>query len=883
MNKRISLFLALAWAAAATAAHAQDGAHAGAAPPVARVARAAESPRVDGRLDDAAWAAATPVTAFTQVDPDQGQPVSEATEIRLVYDEEALYVGARFHDRGRISARLGRRDMDLGDSDWLGVVIDSYHGHQSAFSFDVNPAGVRRDAIITDAGNDMSWDAVWQAETTRDSAGWTAEYRIPFSQLRFNPRETTWGVQLERIIGRRNEYAVFSFTPKDQPGGIARFGHLEGLQGVRTGKRLEILPYTVARAEYVDPAGNPFRTDGERSVQAGVDLKYRVTSDLTLDVAVNPDFGQVELDPAVVNLTAFETVFEEKRPFFVEGSDIFNFANAATPMGQIFYSRRIGGRVSPLSPNADLYDLPRETRILGAAKLTGQTANGWSVGILNALTDRAEARFLDEEGNADRLVVEPFTNYFVGRLRKDMRGGQTYLGGMVTAVNRDLESEELEGVLLSSAYSAGVDFRHEFLKRAWVLSGYLSGSTVAGDSLALLRTQVRPYHYFQRPDATHLDVDTDATTLSGLSGQVRLARRAGLHWRGSMGVATVSPGYEVGELGTQRRGDRVDVDGVLQYLEQRPGKHLRFWNVQLTSRAEWNYDFDHIYNSAVVSLNAQNLSYWGLTAQFGMTLPASDDRLTRGGPMAARPGNRRGYLALSSDQRRPVTGNLGFYGERHDYGGWFYYMDPTLTVKTSPRWNLTLGPYFDRNFTPAQYITRVTDAGATRTFGSRYVFADLTTSTLSLDVRFNYTFSPELTLEVYAEPYVTAGRFGAYKEFTTPGEFDFDVYGRDIGTVTPAQGGGFRIDPDADAATANSFTVGQFFGQDDFNIRALRGNAVLRWEWRPGSTLFLVWQQERNSFTGDVGGIRFGRDREALFRTQPDNVFVVKVNYWLNP
>ena len=879
-----SLLLLAALAAIPSAVHAQGGGHTAGAPPSVRIVRAPSAVRVDGRLDDAAWAAAQAVTTFTQLDPEEGKPVSEATEALLLFDDEALYVGVRARDRGKVSTRLGRRDMDLGDSDWIGVVVDSYHDHQTAFSFDVNPSGVRRDAFKTDAGDDMSWDAVWEAEAHRDSAGWTAEYRIPFSQLRFNPTEETWGIQIERIIGRRNEYAVFSFTPKSERAGIARFGHLEGIGGARTGKRLEILPYTVARAEYVDPAGNPFRDDRETSMSAGVDLKYRVTSDLTLDATLNPDFGQVEVDPATVNLSAFETIFEEKRPFFVEGSEIFNFAGGNLPTsGQLFYSRRIGGRFSPVFPPSGLADLPRETRILGAAKLTGQTAGGWSIGVLDALTRREEARYIDDEGAVQRIPVEPVANYFVGRVRRDLRAGQSSVGAMVTAVNRNLETPELREGLVSGGYTAGMDFRHEFAKRVWVLSGYLSGSHVRGDSLALLRVQTRPWHYFQRPDADHLEVETDATSLSGLSGQLRLAKRAGAHWRTNLGVATISPGYETNELGLQRRGDRADLDGSLTYVQQRPGSFLRAWQVNGQARGEWNYDLDHIYNSFSVASYLQHLSYWSVNANVGATLPSLDDRLTRGGPLARRPANWRVFVGVNSDFRRDIAGNAGAYYQDFEYGGWYYNAEASLTVKTSPRWNLTVGPFFERSFDPAQYVTRSRDARAAETFGTRYVFADYTYATLALESRLNWTFTPELSLEVFLQPFVTAGDFGPYKEFAEPRGFDFRVYGRDQGTITPAEGGGYLVDPDGDPATENSFTVGQQFGQDDFNLRSLRGNAVLRWEWRPGSTLFVVWQQERSSFAEGVGDVRFGRDRAALFNASPDNVFVVKVNYWLNP
>ncbi|HEU0053236.1 MAG TPA: DUF5916 domain-containing protein, partial [Longimicrobium sp.] len=648
------------------------------------------------------------------------------------------------------------------------------------------------------------------------------------------------------------------------------------------------LPYTVARASYVDPGLNPYREDGERTLNAGVDLKYRVTSNLTLDAAINPDFGQVEVDPAVVNLTAFETVFDEKRPFFVEGSEIFSFANGNLPFGAaLFYSRRIGGRFTPVFPPSPFADVPTETRILGAAKLSGKTADWWSIGILDAVTNREEARYRVIEGagfSDERIVVEPLANNFVGRARKDLRGGQSSIGGMLTAVHRDLETDALREAVVGSAYAGGVDFRHQFANRVWVLSGYLSGSLLAGDSTALRRVQAfRPFHYFGRPDAEHLEVDRGAESLAGYSGQLRLAKNAGRHWRGSTAVDVISPGYDVSELGSQRRADRMDAEASLSYLQQTPGKFLRFWEIDSSARGEWNFDAQHIFNSFFLGSYFQHLSYWSANLNLGATLPSLDDRLTRGGPLARRPGNWRVFTGVNSDSRKALVGNAGFYYQDDDEGGWDANGSLSLTVKASPRWNLSVGPYFERLYSPAQYVTTVSDPLASETFGARYVFAGLTQTIFSIDTRFNWTFSPELSLEVYAQPFVTAGKFGDYKELAAPRGYDFRVYGRDVGTATPLQGGGVEIDPDGNAGTANQFTVGEAFGTDDFSFRSLRGNAVLRWEWRPGPTLFLVWQQERASVDDGYGDFRFGRDRRELFNARPDNVFVIKVNYWLNP
>jgi len=854
MNHR-ALFLVLAALLPATAARAQPDVHGGGqgAVPVAGAVRAPSAIHLDGRLDEAAWSAAIPVTAFTQVDPEEGSPASEATEARILYDDEALYVGVRLHDRGRVSARLGRRDMNLEDSDWVGVVLDSYHDHRTAYSFDVNPAGVRRDALKTDAGDDMSWDAVWDAAASRDSGGWTAEYRIPFSQLRFSPAaEQTWGIQLERVIGRRNEYAVFSFTPKSERGGVARYGHLTGLRDIRPGRRLEVLPYTVVRADYTDPGPNPFREDGEYGTQVGADVKYRVTSDLTLDATINPDFGQVELDPADVNLTAFETFFAEKRPFFVEGAEIFTFGPGQLPTGgELFYTRRIGGRASALAPGTELSDVPTDARILGAAKLSGKTASGWSIGVLEALTRREEARFRLGDGTSDDMVVEPLTNYFVGRLRRDLRGGQTAVGGIVTAVNRDLETDALRQSLHAAGYTAGLDFRHEFHQRAWELSGWVSGSHVRGDSLALLGTQQRSHRYFQRPEADYVEVDSGATSLTGFAAQARIQRRAGRHWLGSLGVSTISPGFEVNDLGYQRRGDRIDVNGSLVYVENTPGPVFRYWEVAAEELLEHSYGGYLVQNATYVSAFAQTRDYWALQLTVSRGAEATDDRLTRGGVLARRPGGYSLSTYVESDGRKPLVGSASTYYLNQEGGGWQGNAEVNLNARPSPRWNLSVGPSWNRFVTPAQFLGAGADAEATETLGVRYYFADLDQTTVTLNTRFNYTFNPRLSFEAFVQPYVTTVDFG--------------------GTRTLARSRTFRFDPS------------ELPPPDDFTFRSLRGNALLRWEWRRGSTLYLAWQQTREATQADYARLDLAHERAELFRTRPDNVFVIKVNYWLNP
>jgi hypothetical protein len=447
--------------------------------------------------------------------------------------------------------------------------------------------------------------------------------------------------------------------------------------------------------------------------------------------------------------------------------------------------------------------------------------------------------------------VEPLANHFVGRARREWRGGQTFLGGILTSVHRDLASGAPRDSLHEAAYAAGVDFRHEFAGRSWALSGDAELSRVEGSPAAMIATQQRSNHFFQRPDADHLAVDSSATSLTGYSMNLRLTKQAGEHWRGFVGSAFTSPKYEVNDLGFAVRTDRRDFAAGLTYVENRPGSVWRRWNVTLNGRAERNYDWQSILNLVALSVSGQTLGYWNLFANVQRFLSSYDDRLTRGGPLAVRPRWWSGNVHISSDFRKPVTASAYLSGEDFEYGGWSWATGINLGLKTSTRWNLTAGPSFSRSYTPAQFVRAVDDASYTPTFGRRYVFAPLEQTSVGLETRLNVTFSPTLSLETYLQPLLSSADYGDATQLVAPKTYDFAPYAGEVPSL-------------------------------DFNLRSLRGNAVLRWEWREGSTIYLAWQQSRSNLV-PIGDFEFGRDRRALFGTRPDNIFLVKANFWLNP
>ena len=873
--------------------------------PRATAVRTQTSIDVDGRLDEAVWSQAPVITDFLQSVPDEGEPGSERTEFRIAFDDNAIYVGAMLYDRFPVTGRLSRRDVGAGDFDFITLSIDSFHDHETVYQFNLNPSNTFRDAVSGGGGGggvggDVSWDPVWDHATQVTEAGWSAEIRIPFSQLRFSPDDQqVWGISLGRNILRNQERVAFPFVPTLERGGASRFAHLDGIEGIQSGQKLELLPYVAARGEYLEleaPAGigfdNPYQSGSDYFGEVGLDLKYRLAANVTLDATVNPDFGQVEVDPSVINLTAFETRYQERRPFFVEGGDIFRIGEGG-PAGstgrppQLFYSRRIGRPPTGSVPSTAVFsDVAAATTILGAAKITGRVGAGWSLGLLQAVTSQEISTFVDATNTVDQAVVEPRTNYLVGRLRRQISGGLTRFGLFGTAVNRSMGGTGLDARLHSAAYSGGADFAHEWSNRTYRISTMFTGSYVQGDPAVIARTQGSSTRYYQRPDADHLNYDTNATSLGGYYAMVDLAKQAGA-FGAKVAMAAASPGYEVNDMGFQSASDRLILDTNFSFNHPDPGRILRSWDVRGSPDAVWNYAGDMVWAEVNGNVNVQFLNYWSLGGRLAYNPKHDDDRLTRGGPMARTPSRLAGDMNVRSDGRRNTTGRLSYRWATESDDSWDRSVSFDLTLNPSDRWRIQLGPSYNRRHTSAQYVTSVADVLADQTFGRRYIFGGLNQSTASLRTTVNVTFTPLLSLQLYVEPFISTGNYREMKELERPGTFNFLEYGADIGTVTQDPGGSYAIDPDG-AGAAAPFNV----SDRDFSYRSLIGNAVLRWEWRPGSTLFLVWQQSRvNSLRGDglagtdpwIGGFDLNRDVGDMFSTPADNIFVIKVNYWLNP
>ncbi|MEP6904811.1 MAG: DUF5916 domain-containing protein [Gemmatimonadales bacterium] len=869
-------------------------------PPVAQAVKRNGPIQIDGKLTEAAWDAATPVTKFTQSDPHESQPATQRTEVHFLYDDDALYVGARMFDslgaKG-VATRLARRDQAGDGTDLFQIIFDTFHDHQGRARFEINPSGVRNDALGSGQQNpDGSWDPIYEATATVDSLGWSAEFRIPFSQLRYpRAQSQTWGLQIRRYRAVNAELDNFSFWLKTASCAANCFGHLEGLQINAVPERVELLPYVLSRAQYIKPpsAGDPFHTGHEYDVRAGADFKYLLTSNMTLDATINPDFGQVEVDPASVNLSAFETFFPEKRPFFVANSGAFSFGNFScffcsnTSSLPSFYTRRIG-RAPQGFANGTYVDSPENSTILGAAKITGRTGGGASIGFLDAVTRREMATAIDTAGGRRefRTEVEPLTNYSVGRLKHDYRGGNLVIGGIATSVLRSLGDSVLATRLSKHAETLGGDMSFAWKNRtySWITS--LEESHVSGSPLAMQRLQRSSARYFQRPDRkdggnsllSSDKFDANATSLAGYGGYSRVSKDAG-DWLFEGATNFRSPGFEVNDIAFLTRADFAMFNANVLRTWTKPGRFSRDMLFIVGGQQQYNYDRDKTDEQAQVFFRQTLKNYWFYNSFYIYHPVVMDDRATRGGPVVQRPGYHFWSLFFGSDTRKPVVlqTNLDYGLTIGDHG--FSY-DISETVNLKPRSNVAIsfGPGYSYSNGAQQYVTTINDITSTNFYGNRYVFSDLIQHTLSMDTRLDVTFSPDLTLQLYAQPFISSGAYSAFKEFDTPRRIHKTVYGEGRGTITTTGTGESRvytIDPDG-PGPSKQFTI----GNPDFNFRSLRGNAVLRWEYRPGSTLFFVWNQNRADAVG-VGDFDFTRDRQALFNAHPDNIFVVKMNYYL--
>ncbi len=854
---------------------------------------------LDGKLDEDAWKAATPVTDFTQVDPDEGKPASQQTEMRFLFDNDALYIGARMYDTkgaAGVHTSLVRRDQPF-NSDYIEIVIDGYHDHLGRAFFDINPSGAIQDQLgIGAACCDAGWDPVWQVVTSIDAHGWSAEIRIPFNQLRFSKDSIqTWGLELRRFIHRRQEMDQWAFWLKTETGGPSRFGHLTGLEVVSEDHHLELLPYVVAKSSNVAfTPGDPFNSGHKQSANGGLDVRYSLSSNLTLDATFNPDFGQVELDPAVINLSAYEIQFPEKRPFFVSGSGVFGFGSQpcyfCSNIASLnpFYSRRIGRAPTgaDLATNAGPYaDIPDADAILGAAKITGRTSNGYTVGILDAVTNRTTSPVQLNDGAHINQEVDPLTNYFVGRIKKDMLDGNLVVGGIATSVIRQMDTT-FTPRLANHAELIGSDFLYTWNNHVYSLQGQYALSSVEGDSRVITATQQSSAHYFQRPDrGTGSNgflsdrFDSTATSMRGLGGYTRLGKDAG-DWLWETAINFRTPGFEDNDLGFNTRSDLFWYNANLSRNWTKPTSWYRQLYVIVGGQNERNFEGDLIDRQLQLYVGATTLQFWNLDAVYLWHPSLMDDALLRGGPVVQKPGTGSLQTDVSTDSRHLfiVSGSANYAWNA--LGGWGGSYSLSAQYLPTSSMSFTFGPSWNNSNSLLQYVGAFADPTATPFFGTRYVLSSIEQRQIEFDTRASVTFTPRMTFELYVQPFIASGHYYQFKEFNAPRQAAFSIYGVNRGTISSTTGATgtvstYTVDPDG-AGPTRPLT----FANPDFNFRSLRGTAVFRWEYHPGSTLYVAWTHSRSD-SEPYGDFDFSRDEQGLFATRPDNIFIVKASWWI--
>ena len=814
---------------------------------LASASKAAVAPVLDGKVSDPAWSDAQSISNFLEYEPKPGAESRFKTDVRIVHDDKYLYVMARMYDPApdSIISLLSRRDVRT-QSEQLKLVIDSYHDRRTAYQFITNPAGVKRDFYVSNDNNeDATWDAVWDVATSIDSLGWVAEFRIPFSQIRFaNKSEHTFGLLIVRDVARTGQRISWPLFDRNKQGYVSQAGEINGIRGIGQPSRLEISPYVVTKNE------TRAKTNGyehPQSFSAGADIKYGLSSNLTLNATINPDFGQVEADPSVLNLSAFEQFFEERRPFFLEGSGIFKFNTSCGDIDSgcrgLFYSRRIGR-----SPQlGGLYGNERSATnatILGASKLTGRIGKGLSVGFLDAITQR-------EVGTESR-TIEPFTNYAVGRLQKDLNEGQTDVGVMITGVNRRMD-DDTDDFLRSSAYTGGVDLRHRFYKKQYELRANVAATQIYGSKEAIASTQRDGVHRYQRPD-DDISYDPNRTSLFGDMERLSVSKFGGGVTRFQSVLQRFSPGFESNDLGFQQRADEQMFRNWVAFQYNTPSKYFqrRFHNFNTMQR--WTTEGLPMNVSLNTNWHMQFKNFmWGhVGGNLNNFLKTYNDRVTRGGPALRNSKGWDVWAGVEGDSRKAYTWNLFSGTYRNDVGRtkgtW---IEPFGQFRAGSQFSASLGVNYSHDINDTQWRANFGVAGVDTT---HYTFAKLDQKTLSVTSRINYTATRTLSLQFYAQPFSSQGKYSNWRELDDPRADDYDD------RFKPFSG-----DPGS------------------FDFKEFRSNTVVRWEYRPGSTLFFVWQQGRQLDGAAANDFSVRRSFTDIFDTHPGNTFLIKASYWFNP
>jgi hypothetical protein len=814
-------------------------------------------PVIDGKLDDECWKHGTWAGDYTQWIPDEGADPTYETQLNIQYDDRNLYIAFRAFDGepSKITRRAGVRDEIVGDM--MGITFDSYRDYRTGFEFTITAWGQKVDLVLFNPANwDFNWNAVWTGKVGLEDSAWVAELEVPLSQLRYSKKEEqVWGMHTWRWISRLSEESNWEKQSKTGPGMIYNFGELKGISGLKPSRRLEIMPFVFGELKTMkEVPGNPFTKNGRLwKGNAGLDAKIGISSNFTVDLTVNPDFGQVESDPSVMNLTAFETFYEEKRPFFLEGLTIFDYKFDDQ---SLFYSRRIGHAPSlEISPSGEYFvKSPDKTAILSALKFSGTTSSGLSVGVIQSITANQKARISDIEGNLSSRQVEPLTSYTIGRIQKGYNAGNTVIGGMITSTNRTINDQSLE-FLSHDAYTGGLDLRHHWNDKEYYVDARLTGSHINGTPESIKRLQESSARYFQRPGASYLDYDTALTSISGLGGKLQVGKGSKGLWRYSTAVAWATPGLELNDVGYMKMADYIRNENEVSYLINKPVSVFNAYSITLEQFNSLNFGGTFLGSGAHLNFSSEFTNNWKFRANLIIDSKATDTRVLRGGPDMKMPGTVRTFGQIRSDDSKNVIAQFGWESEsRGTNSARRYGVSPGISVRPFSALKLGVTADYSENADELQYVTSVAQQD-----DRVYILGSIDQQTLGLTFRADLNISPEFSIQYYGSPFISKGKFSDFKIVTQPGANDYDsrfVY------MDPEDPYFSMLSPD--------FTFSQF-----------RSNLVAKWEYRLGSFIYFVWSSDRTGFSGDAGR-PLGNSFRLLGQAFPENIFLVKLNYWFS-
>jgi hypothetical protein len=825
-------------------------------------------PVIDGKLDDACWETGEWTGDYIQWVPKEGAAPSYPTVLKILYDDKNIYVAIRAFDKepDKISRKAARRDELIGDV--VGICFDSYHDHRTGFEFDLSAAGQKTDMVITNpASGDNNWNAVWTGKTGLEDSAWVAEYEIPLSQLRYSSEEVqSWGIHSWRWIDRIQEESDWEPQTSTGPGMLYLFGHLNGINNLPKSRRIEIMPYVLGKVNtFEKQAGNPFASDGNKwSGAVGFDAKVGLSSNFTANMAVNPDFGQVESDPSVMNLTAYETFYEEKRSFFLEGSNIFKYEFDDV---NLFYSRRIGHTPTyyPSLGTGEYIDYPQNTSILSAIKISGKTPKGLSVGILQSITNKENAKMYSG-GETRKVAVEPLTNYTVARVQQDFNEGTTVLGGILTSTNRFLNEDKFN-FLNHNALTGGLDLLHQWHDKEFYLDARLMGSFIDGDKQAIALLQQSSAHYFQRPGANYLTNDTSLTSLAGQGGSFRIGKGSKGLWRYSTGMNWRSPGLDLNDIGYMQFADVINIESELSYFVNKPVSIFRTYKISIDQKSNW--DFGGNYLSTYMKFNTyfEFLNKCAISANLGHTGVSLDNRILRGGNAMKVPASTDFSASFHTDYSRNLEVELNYtWLKATNNSGRINTFSPKINFRPINTLKFSFGVEYSANEDNLQYVETIAVDGH-----NRYLLGRIDQKTLSATFRIDYNITPELSIQYYGSPFASVGHYSAFKSVTNPKANEY--FSRFETLVSEPNGDSFLLKENS----GKSYSI----SNPDFSFSQFRSNMVFRWEYRPGSQLFFVWSNERTR-DENVSVAKLHNAFSGLGDVFPNNLFLIKLSYWFS-